>query len=57
MKELTVEFTNGDTATWRGDVIIDPNVSIIVHDIEDDMNVGINWNHIFYYSVENYIEE
>ena len=57
MKEITVEFTNGDTSTWRGDVIIDPNVSIIIHDEFDDLNVGINWNHIYYYSIESDIEE
>ena len=51
MKEITVGFTDHSSATWHGDVIIDPNVSIIIHDEENDVNVGINWDHIFYYSI------
>ena len=57
MKQITVEFTNGDVATWRGAVIIDPNLSIIVHDEENDVNVGINYSHIYYYSIETIIDE
>ena len=57
MKEITVAFSNGSNMVYEGEVVIDPKVSVLVHDDEADLNVSINWDHILYVSVETIIEE
>jgi hypothetical protein len=56
MKEITISFTNGTSMVYEGDVVIDPNVSVLVHNDDADLNVSINWNHILFVSVETFID-
>jgi hypothetical protein len=32
-------------------------MSIIIHNHQDDTNIGVNWDHIFFYQVEEEEEE
>ena len=57
MNEVTVAFTNGTSMVFEGSVVIDPKVSVHVHNEEADLNVSVNWNHILFVSVETIIEE
>ena len=57
MKIVTIAFTDGSSLSFRGEPIIDPRMSIIIHNHQDDTNIGVNWDHIFFYQVEEEEEE
>ena len=58
MKEITVCFTDHSSAVWHGSVIIEPGVSIVIYDADNDSNVvHMNWDHTFYISISEYEEE
>ena len=52
MKLITIAFTDGSTLAFRGDPIIEPQESVIIHNHVEAQAVHINWAHTFFIQVE-----
>ena len=58
MNLVTVEFTNSSVSTYLGEVIQDPDGGIIIiHNEQEDLNISINWAHVYSCQVEKAEEE
>jgi len=58
MKEIAVCYTDHSSAVFHGSVMIEPGVSVVIYDADNDTTViHMNWDHIFYISISDYEEE